>query len=146
MAARVLVLTLGAAVGMGTVMALIAQASAGGGLLSVLCVQRLCNVAMGGAVLLAARRGRPSGGAGGAGGVLRGLPALTAVGVADVAANAAFAAASHRGSVAVAAVLASLYPVVTAVMARGLLKERLRRVQVLGAGLAVAGTLLLAAG
>ncbi len=67
------------------------------------------------------------------------------MGVADVAANGTFATASHGGSVAVAAVLASLYPVVTALMARGLLKERLRRIQLLGAGLAVAGTLLLAA-
>ncbi|WP_030268452.1 DMT family transporter [Streptomyces sp. NRRL B-24484] len=140
---RVLALTLSAALGMGTVMALIARASDGGGLLLVLCVQRLCNVAVGGAVLLAGRGGRVPG----APGTLRQvLPALTVVGVADVAANGAFAAASHHGSVAVAAVLASLYPVVTALMARGLLKERLRRVQVLGAGLAVAGTLLLAAG
>ncbi|WP_344624254.1 DMT family transporter [Kitasatospora arboriphila] len=140
---RVLVLTLSAALGMGTVMALVARASDGGGLLLVLCVQRLCNVAVGGGVLLAGRRGREPGAAGT---LRRSLPALTAVGAADVAANAAFAAASHRGSVAVAAVLASLYPVVTALMARGLLKERLRRVQLLGAGLAVAGTLLLAAG
>lgn len=65
--------------------------------------------------------------------------------LADVAANGTYAMASHGGSAAVAAVLASLYPVVTALMARGVLKERLRPVQVLGAGLAVAGTLLLAA-
>ncbi|WP_457033621.1 EamA family transporter, partial [Kitasatospora sp. P5_F3] len=76
----------------------------------------------------------------------RHLLPLTAVGLADVAANGAYAAASHSGSAAVAAVLASLYPVVTALMALGLLKERLLRVQVVGAGLALAGTLLLAAG
>ncbi|WP_431684065.1 EamA family transporter [Kitasatospora sp. KL5] len=141
--ARVLVLTLGAAFGFGAVMALIAHASAGGGLLLALCVQRLCNIAVGGALLLARGRGRwPAG----PGAVLRHLPVLTAVGVADVAANATFAVASNSGPVAVAAVLASLYPVVTALMARGLLKERLQRVQVVGAGLAVAGTLLLAAG
>jgi drug/metabolite transporter (DMT)-like permease len=48
--------------------------------------------------------------------------------------------------VAVAAVPASLYPVVTALAARGLLSERLRAVQTAGAGPALAGTVLLAAG
>ncbi|RKT18934.1 putative membrane protein [Streptomyces sp. 1114.5] len=141
-----LLLTLGAAVGFGTVMALIAHASTGGGLLLALCVQRVCNVVVGGAALLTGPRGT---GGSGTGGLLPGLrarlPALTAIGLADVAANALFAMASHRGSATVAAVLSSLYPVVTALMARGVFKERLRPVQVLGAGLAVAGTLLLAA-
>ncbi len=145
-ARRVLVLTLGAAFGFGAVMALIAHASVGGGLLLVLCVQRLCNVAVGGAALAVTLRRPGAPETAGLDRALRGrLPALTAVGLADVAANGTYALASHGSSVAVAAVLASLYPVVTALMARGLLKERLRRVQVLGAGLAVAGTLLLAA-
>ncbi|WP_190212453.1 EamA family transporter [Kitasatospora indigofera] len=140
----VLLLTLGAAFGFGAVMALVAHASSGGGLLLTLCVQRLCNIAVGGAVL--APTLRPAGAGRALGRELRGrLPALTAVGVADVAANGAYAMAAHSGSTAAAAVLASLFPVVTALMARGVLKERLRRVQVLGAGLAVAGTLLLAA-
>ncbi|MFC9327751.1 EamA family transporter [Kitasatospora sp. NPDC057015] len=141
---RVLLLTLGAAFGFGAVMALVAQASAGGGLLLTLCVQRLCNIAVGGAALALTLRRTGTGT--GLGRELRGrLPALTAVGLADVAANGAYATASHSGSAAAAAVLASLYPVVTALMARGVLDERLRRIQVLGAGLAVAGTLLLAA-
>ncbi|GAA4875203.1 EamA family transporter [Kitasatospora terrestris] len=139
-----LLLTLGAAMAFGAVLALIAHGSSGGGLLLTLCVQRLCNAAVGAGMLAyAARRRREPLGLADA---RRSLAALTAVGLADVAANGAFSAASHRGSAAVAAVLASLYPVVTALMARGLLKERLRRVQVVGAGLAVAGTLLLAAG
>uniref|UniRef100_A0AAU3H478 EamA family transporter n=1 Tax=Streptomyces sp. NBC_01401 TaxID=2903854 RepID=A0AAU3H478_9ACTN len=50
------------------------------------------------------------------------------------------------GPVTVAAVLASLYPVVTALAARGVLGERLRGVQAAGAGLAPLGTLLLATG
>ncbi|MER7767605.1 DMT family transporter [Kitasatospora sp. NPDC096140] len=139
-----LLLTLGAALGFGTVMALIAHASAGGGLLLVLCVQRLCNVAVGGTVLVAGLR-RSGAAAGLLPGLRARLPLLTAVGLADVVANAVFAMASHRGSATVAAVLSSLYPVVTALMARGVFKERLRPVQVVGAGLAVAGTLLLAA-
>ncbi|MER7756029.1 DMT family transporter [Kitasatospora sp. NPDC097643] len=141
-ARKALLLTLGAAFGFGSCMALIAHATTGG-LLLALCVQRLCNVAVGGTTLLVTLRGaRPAG-------LLprlrAGLPALTAVGLADVAANGVYALASNGGSAAAAAVLASLYPVVTALMARGVLKERLRPVQVVGAGLAVAGTLLLAA-
>ncbi|MFJ5926671.1 EamA family transporter [Kitasatospora sp. NPDC092948] len=139
---RVLVLTLSAAFAFGAVLALIGHASAGGALLLTLCVQRLTNAVIGIGMLAAAARKEPLDlrGAG------RSLPSLTAVGVADVAANGLYAAATHLGSVAVAAVLASLYPVVTALMARGLLNERLLRVQVVGAGLAVAGTLILAAG
>ncbi|MFJ8441209.1 EamA family transporter [Kitasatospora griseola] len=139
---RVLVLTLSAAFAFGAVLALIAHASAGGGLLLTLCVQRLTNAVVGIGMLAAAARREPLELRGAA----RSLHSLTAVGVADVAANGLYAAATHLGSVAVAAVLASLYPVVTALMARGLLKERLLRVQVVGAGLAVAGTLILAAG
>lgn len=139
---QVLALTLGAAFAFGAVLALIAHAGAGGGLLLTLCVQRLTNAVIGAGMLAAAARRQPLGLRAG----VRALPALTAVGVADVAANGLYAAASYLGSVAVAAVLASLYPVVTALMARGLLKERLLRVQVVGAGLAVAGTLILAAG
>ncbi len=74
------------------------------------------------------------------------LPALTFVGLADVAANATYALAADIGPVTVAAVLASLYPVVTALAARGVLRERLRAVQSAGAALAMAGTLLLASG
>ncbi|MEU4114576.1 EamA family transporter [Kitasatospora sp. NPDC028055] len=144
-----LLLTLAAAFGFGANMSLLAQASAGGGLLLVLCVQRLVNIAVGGAALLYSLRGVYSLRGAADGGLLPGLrarlPLLTAVGLLDVAGNAAYASASHGGSAAVAAVLASLYPVVTALLARGVLKERLRPVQVVGAGLAVAGTLLLAA-
>ncbi|MER5863591.1 DMT family transporter [Kitasatospora sp. NPDC002040] len=144
---RVLALTVGAAFGFGAVMALIAHASTGGGLLLVLCVQRVCNTAVGGAALVLTYRRLPAGRpAADLARVRQGLLPLTAVGLADVAANGAYAAAWHSGSATVASVLASLFPVVTALMARGLLKERLRGVQVVGAGLAVAGTLLLAAG
>jgi drug/metabolite transporter (DMT)-like permease len=43
-------------------------------------------------------------------------------------------------------VLASLYPVVTALAARGFLRERLQGLQTVGASLALVGTVLLAAG
>jgi drug/metabolite transporter (DMT)-like permease len=80
-----------------------------------------------------------------AGGVTaRELPALLAIGCGDLAANALFAVASSRGQVSVASVLGSLYPVVTTVLARVVLKERLRRVQQVGVALAVGGAAVIA--
>ncbi|MEU8352214.1 EamA family transporter, partial [Streptomyces sp. NPDC048845] len=143
--------TLVAAFGFGAVMALIAEASSTvTGLFLALFVQRMMNIAVGGGALwISVRRGGaalPPLEEGGAGVVRAGLPALAFVGLADVAANGTYATAAQYGPVTVAAVLASLYPVITALAARGLLKERLRTVQALGAGLALAGTTLLAAG
>ncbi|MFC7865240.1 EamA family transporter [Streptomyces murinus] len=143
---RTVLLTLVAALGFGTVFALIAEASTTvTGLYLSLFVQRLTNVAVGGAVLaVALRRGGsalPEGGF-----PYRSLPALAFVGLADVAANGTYAIAAQHGPVTVAAVLASLYPVVTALAARGFLSERLRAVQAAGAGLALVGTVLLATG
>ncbi|QKV91230.1 EamA family transporter [Streptomyces sp. NA02950] len=145
---QTLLLTLVAALGFGSVMALIAEASSTlTGLFLALFVQRVCNVMVGGAALYAAlRRGNPALPEGGFGVVWTSLPALAFVGLADVAANGTYNLAAHHGPVAVAAVLASLYPVVTALAARGLLNERLRAVQASGAGLALVGSLLLATG
>ncbi|GHB26987.1 membrane protein [Streptomyces viridiviolaceus] len=139
-------LTLVAAFGFGAVMALIAEASTTlTGLFLALFVQRVTNVAVGGLALwLSVRRGAPALAPGGF--PWRLLPALAFVGLADVAANGTYSLAARHGPVTVAAVLASLYPVVTALAARGLLGERLRGVQAAGAGLALVGTLLLAAG
>ncbi|MEU8759362.1 DMT family transporter [Streptomyces sp. NPDC048659] len=147
---RAVLLTLVAAFGFGAVMALIAEASTTlTGLFLALFVQRVTNVAVGGGALwLSVRRGGralPEGG-GGLRAVRAALPALAFVGLADVAANGTYALAARSGPVTVAAVLASLYPVVTALAARGVLKERLRAVQAAGAGLALVGTVLLATG
>ncbi|MCX4760417.1 DMT family transporter [Streptomyces sp. NBC_01275] len=143
---QAVLLTLVAALGFGTVFALITEASTTvTGLFLALFVQRVTNVAVGGAALYAAvRRGTPALPQGGL--ALASLPAFAFVGLADVAANGTYAVAAQHGPVTVAAVLASLYPVVTALAARGFLRERLRAVQAAGAGLALVGTLLLATG
>ena len=141
-------LTLVAAFGFGGVMALMAEATtSASGLLLALLVQRSCNLLVGGGALLRAARRRPDSyrladltGAG-----RRVLAGLVAVGIGDVAANGMFVLSSQSGSVAVAAVLASLYPVVTALCARVLTGERLRPIQAAGSGLALAGAILLAA-
>ncbi|MGW1228015.1 EamA family transporter [Streptomyces sp. NPDC002530] len=146
---QAVLLTLLAAFGFGAVMALIAEASTTvTGLFLALFVQRVTNVAVGGAALYASvRRGaRALPEEGGARVVTAALPALAFVGLADVAANGTYAVAAQHGPVTVAAVLASLYPVVTALAARGVLGERLRGVQAAGAGLALLGTVLLATG
>ncbi|MFE1411989.1 EamA family transporter [Streptomyces sp. NPDC085524] len=146
---QAVVLTLVAAFGFGAVMALIAQASTTvTGLFLALFVQRVTNVAVGGAALWAqTRRGTPALPAGTGPRILWGLlPALAFVGLADVAANGTYSVAAQNGPVTVAAVLSSLYPVITALAAFAVLKERLRTVQAAGAGLALAGTVLLAAG
>ncbi|MEV0966716.1 MULTISPECIES: DMT family transporter [unclassified Streptomyces] len=146
---QAILLTLLAAFGFGSVMALIAEASTTlTGLFLALFVQRVTNVLVGGAALYVSvkRGGRALPEDGGPGLIVRSLPALAFVGLADVAANGTYSIAAQQGPVAIAAVLASLYPVVTALAARGVLKERLRAVQAAGAGLALVGTVLLATG
>ncbi|MET7983526.1 DMT family transporter [Streptomyces sp. NPDC005281] len=143
---QAILLTLIAAAGFGTVFVLIAQASSSvTGLFLALFVQRMTNVVTGGAALaLSVRyggRALPEGGF-----PWVSLPALAFVGLADVAANGTYSVAAQHGPVTVAAVLASLYPVVTALAARGVLRERLRAVQATGAALALVGTVLLATG
>ncbi|UUU35407.1 DMT family transporter [Streptomyces sp. CA-210063] len=143
---QALLLTLLAAFGFGAVMALIAEASTTlTGLFLALFVQRVTNVAAGGTALyISVKRGAPALPSDGF--PYRSLPAFAFVGLADVAANGTYALAAQQGPVTVAAVLASLYPVVTALAARAMLGERLRAVQTAGAGLALVGTVLLATG
>ncbi|MFD3944659.1 EamA family transporter [Streptomyces sp. NPDC058579] len=146
---QAVLLTLVAAFGFGSVMALIAEASSTlTGLFLALFVQRVTNVAVGGGALYVSvkRGGRALPEGGGTKVVWAALPALAFVGLADVAANGTYSIAAQTGPVTVAAVLANLYPVVTALAARGVLKERLRAVQAAGAGLALVGTVLLATG
>lgn len=139
-------LTLVAAFGFGAVMAFISAASTTvTGLFLALFVQRVCNVVVGGAHLyISYRRGTPVLPEGGLAELRIALPALAFVGLADVAANGTYALAVQSGPVTVAAVLASLYPVVTTIAAVGVLKERMRALQTTGASLALAGTVLLA--
>jgi drug/metabolite transporter (DMT)-like permease len=74
--------------------------------------------------------------------VPRGLwPALVGVGVMDMSATAAYLAAIAIGPLAIAAILASLYPVVTTVLAAAVLRERVTPAHaagILAAGVAVA--------
>jgi drug/metabolite transporter (DMT)-like permease len=71
--------------------------------------------------------------------------AVALVGLADVSANALFAFASGHGLLALVAVLGSLYPVVTVLLAHLLLGERLTRPQQAGVAIALAGVAAIAA-
>lgn len=74
------------------------------------------------------------------------IPALVAIGLLDVGANGLFAIASTEGLVSVVATLASLYPVVTILLARYLLHERLAPSQQFGVLTALAGVAAISAG
>ena len=74
------------------------------------------------------------------------LPALAAIGVLDTGGNVFFAAASENGLVSVVSILASLYPVVTVLLARAVLHERVHRSQELGIALVLSGIVLISAG
>lgn len=74
------------------------------------------------------------------------LPTLALIGLLDVGANACFTLGAETGLVSVVAVLASLYPVGTVLLARALLGERLVALQAAGVTLALAGVALIAAG
>ncbi len=74
------------------------------------------------------------------------LPALSAVGVLDMAGNGAFILAVQSGTLAVAAVLSSLYPVTTVILAAIILRERVTRTHAVGIGLAIGAIFCIAAG
>jgi drug/metabolite transporter (DMT)-like permease len=88
--------------------------------------------------VLAMRPGMPGTG--------RGYADLAAIGVLDTTANLLFALATTEGLVSVVAVLGSLYPIVTVLLARFVLHERLRALQRVGAVGALAGAALISAG
>ena len=71
------------------------------------------------------------------------LVPLLALGCLDLAATAAYALAASAGMVSLVAVLASLYPAVTVVLARQLLAERLSGVQRGGVAAVLAGAALI---
>ncbi len=74
------------------------------------------------------------------------IPAIAGVGVLDMTGNGAFILAVQSGALAVAAVLSSLYPVTTVILASVVLRERVTRSHAAGIALAVAAIACIAAG
>lgn len=134
---RPIVLAVLAAAGFGAGVVFIAQASRTNVVMSLLTL-RITSVGCLAVAALALRR-RPK--------VSRAdLPSLAVIGIFDLAANAAYASSTTRGTLSLVAVLASLYPAVTVLLARQLHSERLTSVQASGATAAVLGAVLIAAG
>jgi drug/metabolite transporter (DMT)-like permease len=70
------------------------------------------------------------------------LPAAAAAGVLDAVANVLYVSAARGGLFGMAVVISSLYPGITVLLARVVLGERMRAVQLAGLALAAAGVAL----
>lgn len=135
--ARPLLLAGVAAVGFGTVIVCVAHGAQSSTTMTLL-VMRATSVAVLGGLAL--------GGAVSVGVGKADWPLLVAIGAGDVLANAALAVASTRGLLSVVAVLSSLYPAITVLLARAVHDERLVRVQAVGVTAALVGVVLIASG
>jgi drug/metabolite transporter (DMT)-like permease len=134
-------LILGAALGFGGFFLLIdASHEAGGAVWWPLLMVKVAGVA---SVVIAALVLAPLGRFPG---IRLGLAALlvgAVAGLGDLGGNLFFMLASGEGELAVVIVLASLYPVVTAILARVFLHERLSPLRLLGVALAITGVVLI---
>lgn len=133
----------GAALFLGLSMVAIARGSEVS-VVMTMTVMRLNTVCLLGVVLLVLRRAVLAGGS-----VVVSrteLPGFAAVGLLDVGANLTFGLASTMGLLALVSVFGSLYPLATILLARFVDDERLRPIQQLGVGLALAGVAAISAG
>lgn len=139
-AGRGVALGLGAGVGFGLFFVGLDATPTDSGLWPLLA-GRAASVTLLGALILLRRRP-----AAGAPGRAQGAVRLMVVsGVFDTIANVLFLIATRRGALGVTAVIVSLYPVVVILLARVVLGERLTRMQLASAGLALGASVLLAA-
>lgn len=113
------------------------RTGAGSGLWPLVAARGAAMLAVGAVGVLARRSLRPAPGT---------APSIAAAGGLDVAANILYLLASRRGLLSLVAVLTSLYPASTVLLARVVLRERLWRVQAAGLVLAGAGVALIALG
>lgn len=133
--ARTLALALISALGFGTMLTLYA-AGAQSSVTSTLLFQRVTYVVIMAMFVILMRPQMRFG--------TRNLPIAAGAGLGAVAASGLYALATQLGAVSISAVLASMSPVVTLVLARLLLQQRLSGLQALGTGAAISGVLILA--
>jgi drug/metabolite transporter (DMT)-like permease len=136
---RALLTALAAGVSFGGFYVLLAQTGSDGGAWP-LVGQRAASVAiLLGLTGVAVRRGTPALPHG------RAMGLAIVAGITDFVANLTYVLATHRGLLALVAVLSSLYPAATLVLARAVLRERLARGQLGGLLLAAVAVALIAA-
>lgn len=126
-----------AGVGLGFLGVFIAQISDGHAFGPLTVIRGVEALLIGGIVIVTRATWRPE---------RRLIPAITAVGVLDMAGNGAFILAVQMGSLAVAAVLSSLYPVTTVILATVFLHEKVTRSHAAGIGMAAFAIACIAAG
>ena len=138
-----ILLALVAAVGFG-VFTVGLRASARSDVLWTLCSERVASVAaVAIAVGVLVRRGAITRAAAGP---ARTMPPVVLIGVLDLCGVGLYALASRRGLLSIVAVGASLYPLVTVLLARTVLRERVQRIQEVGIAAAVLGVVMIAGG
>lgn len=132
---RGLLLALGAGIGFGLFFVLLARAGSESGIWPLVGarVASISSVLL--VALVAKRTLRPTPGS---------LPVIAAAGLFDVAANLSYLLASRVGLLSLVAVLTSMYPAMTVVLARIVLHERMHRVQIAGVGVAALAVTLIA--
>ncbi len=134
---RGLLLALGAGVGFGFFFVLLGQAGDSSGIWP-LAGARVASISSVLIVALVARRSlKPDPGS---------LPVIAGAGVFDVAANLAYLLASRVGLLSLVAVITSMYPAMTVMLARLVLHEKMHRTQLAGIAAAVAAVTLIALG
>jgi uncharacterized membrane protein len=130
---------LAAGISFGGFYVLLAQTGSDGGAWPLVGQRAASVVILLGFTAVALQRGTPA--------LPRGRPLALAVvaGLTDFVANLSYVLATHRGLLALVAVLSSLYPATTVILARAILHERLARPQLGGLLLAAVAVALIAA-
>jgi drug/metabolite transporter (DMT)-like permease len=136
--ARAIVVAVGSAIGIGIFAYFLGRGGQAGSAFSTLLGARVVSFGLLVSALAVARV--PVGLRGGT------LAQTAIVGVGDLAANALFALAAHRGLLAIVAVLGSVYPIATVLLAHAIHGERITRKQQLGILAAFAGVAAVSAG
>jgi drug/metabolite transporter (DMT)-like permease len=135
---RAILVAVGSAVGIGVFAYFLGRGGQAGSAFSTLLGARVVSLGLLLAALAVVRI--PVGLGGGA------LAQTTLVGIGDLSANALFALAAHRGLLAIVAVLGSVYPIATVLLAHAIHGERITRRQQLGILAAFAGVAAVSAG
>lgn len=136
-AVRPLLLAVVAALGFGVIFVAIDHGARTSTLMTLVVLRAACLVLLVGIALATGRQQLQVG--------VAALPLLAVIGGFDASANVAFGFASRHGLLSLVAVLSSLYPAVTVLLARWFHQERLSPVQLVGVAAALGGVALIAA-